>query len=328
MSKLIVTHAAGGGSSVRYLNDLQDVTLSALSDNDILSWDSTANVFVNIPNNPNLNGTYLRLDTSNGPLTDDLHVQGSLRIGNDTVAQEGKIRWTGGDFEGYDGTSWVSFTSSSGSGTPAGADTQIQYNDSGSFGASANLTFVADKLTLSAGTGVNEFSTDGTLAGDSDDAVPTEKAVKAYVDASGGVTSINDLSDVNAPSPSDGEILAWDATSSTYINSDRFVLNTVSLSGSDGTADCDIISVGSGGSVFWFYDASRGAVKQGGMLMTTWNSSGSVATLVKLATDETTTYGVGDSSDLSFLALVSGGNVILQAASVNNWTIGIRRLSL
>ena len=35
---------------------------------------------------------------------------------------------------------------------------------------------------LDLGTGVNEFSTDDTLASDSDDAVPTEQAVKAYVD--------------------------------------------------------------------------------------------------------------------------------------------------
>jgi hypothetical protein len=33
------------------------------------------------------------------------------------------------------------------------------------------------------GTSINEISTDGTLAGNSDDAVPTEKAVKAYIDA-------------------------------------------------------------------------------------------------------------------------------------------------
>ena len=32
------------------------------------------------------------------------------------------------------------------------------------------------------GTSINEFSTDGTMAGDSDDAVPTEKAVKTYAD--------------------------------------------------------------------------------------------------------------------------------------------------
>ena len=35
-------------------------------------------------------------------------------------------------------------------------------------------------------TSINTFSTDDTLAGDSDDAVPTEQAVKAYVDASAG----------------------------------------------------------------------------------------------------------------------------------------------
>ena len=37
-------------------------------------------------------------------------------------------------------------------------------------------------MTLQNGTNVNEFSIDGTLAGNSDDAIPTEKAVKTYVD--------------------------------------------------------------------------------------------------------------------------------------------------
>lgn len=39
------------------------------------------------------------------------------------------------------------------------------------------------KVTLNAGTGINEYSTDGTMGGASDDAVPTEAAVKTYVDA-------------------------------------------------------------------------------------------------------------------------------------------------
>lgn len=38
-------------------------------------------------------------------------------------------------------------------------------------------------LSCSAGASINEISTDGTLAGNSDTAVPTEKAVKTYVDA-------------------------------------------------------------------------------------------------------------------------------------------------
>jgi hypothetical protein len=44
------------------------------------------------------------------------------------------------------------------------------------------LELDSNGMTLASGASVNEFSTDGTLAGDSDDAVPTEKAVKTYVD--------------------------------------------------------------------------------------------------------------------------------------------------
>lgn len=40
-------------------------------------------------------------------------------------------------------------------------------------------------LALTSGARINEFSTDGTLSGNSDIAVPTEKAVKEYVDAGG-----------------------------------------------------------------------------------------------------------------------------------------------
>ena len=37
-------------------------------------------------------------------------------------------------------------------------------------------------LELPNGTSITEFSIDDTLAGNSDDAVPTEKAIKKYVD--------------------------------------------------------------------------------------------------------------------------------------------------
>jgi len=39
------------------------------------------------------------------------------------------------------------------------------------------------QIQIAEGQVINEFSTDGTLAGNSDNAVPTEKAVKTYVDA-------------------------------------------------------------------------------------------------------------------------------------------------
>ncbi len=49
-------------------------------------------------------------------------------------------------------------------------------------GATGN-TVIKGTLTLASGASVNEFSIDDALAGDSDSAVPTEKSVKAYVDA-------------------------------------------------------------------------------------------------------------------------------------------------
>ena len=51
--------------------------------------------------------------------------------------------------------------------------------------ATAAVTFTSLQLINL----VNEFSTDGTLGGDSDAAVPTEKAVKAYADA---LLAVND----------------------------------------------------------------------------------------------------------------------------------------
>ena len=59
-------------------------------------------------------------------------------------------------------------------------------------GPTSSPTFaniVTDDLTTDEITLINtidEFSTDGTLSGNSDSAVPTEKAVKTYVDESGG----------------------------------------------------------------------------------------------------------------------------------------------
>jgi hypothetical protein len=63
------------------------------------------------------------------------------------------------------------FTISDTTGNPV-----VQVDDDGTF-------------SLKNGTGINEFSTDGTLADDSDTAVPTEKAVKSYVDTEAGAST-------------------------------------------------------------------------------------------------------------------------------------------
>lgn len=54
-----------------------------------------------------------------------LDVNGAVRIGNTTNTNAGTIRWTGTDFEGYNGTEWVSLS------TPASADAWSATNTGG-----------------------------------------------------------------------------------------------------------------------------------------------------------------------------------------------------
>jgi|TARA_B100001094_G_scaffold165137_1_gene159877 hypothetical protein len=66
------------------------------------------------------------------------------------------------------------------------ANTVLTTDGSGTFTFATNLSGVslvnAGSVGFAAGTVVNEFSTDGTLAGNSNSAVPVESAVKTYVD--------------------------------------------------------------------------------------------------------------------------------------------------
>lgn len=54
--------------------------------------------------------------------TETLDIQGAVRLGDTATTNPGTIRWTGSDFEGYNGSEWVSLTKPSpGSGVPQGA---------------------------------------------------------------------------------------------------------------------------------------------------------------------------------------------------------------
>lgn len=79
-------------------------------------------------------------------------------------------------------------------------------------------------VQLTSGTSVNEFSTDGTLAGNSDDAVPTEKAVKTYVDGEiSGVSAISNFGGyVSRPK------FEYKDTDEIYINPGRYEHNGTS----------------------------------------------------------------------------------------------------
>ena len=66
----------------------------------------------------------------------------------------------------------------------------------------------AQTTQLSAGTSLNEFSTDKNLTGNSDNAVPTEAAVKSYVDKTGG-GSVNTTANFSGAA---GRVAIWDGT--------------------------------------------------------------------------------------------------------------------
>lgn len=70
--------------------------------------------------------------------------------------------------------------------TPAGSTTRqdrLVLDNAGNLDLLVgNLDINSGSLILALGTNVNNFSTDGTLSGDSDNTVSTEKAVKTYVD--------------------------------------------------------------------------------------------------------------------------------------------------
>jgi hypothetical protein len=81
----------------------------------------------------------------------------------------------------------------------------IGLSDASFLSFDATGTITANKpMKMTNGAAIDEFSIDGTLAGNSDLAVPTEKAVKTYVDANGGgpvaYAAANDLVNIGGGS--------------------------------------------------------------------------------------------------------------------------------
>jgi len=68
-----------------------------------------------------------------------LHVEGGLRIGNSVTNAAGTMRWTGSDFEGYDGSTWKSLTATGGGSLPPGATGQTLWYNGSSWAATSSL---------------------------------------------------------------------------------------------------------------------------------------------------------------------------------------------
>lgn len=79
--------------------------------------------------------------------------------------------------------------SGGGSGTPGGSDTQVQFNDGGSFGGDANFTFnkTTNRLTVDY-VAVNDDAYDATTWNGNLD-VPTKNAVRDKIETLTGLTA-------------------------------------------------------------------------------------------------------------------------------------------
>ena len=107
----------------------------------------------------------------------------------------------------------------------------------------ANTLDIEGDLILQNGTSVNEFSTDGTLAGNSDDALPTDETITFYLQNTGEY----ELDEASLFIQLNGEVIPDSETSSTVLPSGATwasgQLLEVEISGAWGFADDTEISL-------------------------------------------------------------------------------------
>jgi hypothetical protein len=73
------------------------------------------------------------------PMLERLRVDGGIMLGNSSGTNAGTIRWSGSDFEGYNGSAWQSFTATGGGSLPSGTTGQTLRNDGSNWVATSNL---------------------------------------------------------------------------------------------------------------------------------------------------------------------------------------------
>jgi|GEM_PF-4498740 len=175
---------SGSDGQIAYWNS--STTLTGSND---LFWDYT-NTRLGIGNNTPRE----RLDL------EDAGGYGALIIGNSSSSFTGTIRWNGSDFEGYDGSQWLSFTASS-TINGAGTSGQVTYW-SGAGLLSGNDDLFWDATNSILGIGTNTPSSTVTL--DVNGNVLIQNNLEVSDEISGKALLLNPLS--SAPTSAEGKI--------------------------------------------------------------------------------------------------------------------------
>jgi len=194
------------------LTDLTGLTIANPQDGHVLEYNS--GIWINVP-------------ATSGVALTDFTVTSQPASGNGSLTYDdstGAFTFTPPDIS----NAGIALTDlSTTTGTSTGGGSLAYNNSSGVFTfRPANVSVLTpSSIQFPSGAVINEFSTDDTLGGSSNTVVPTENAVKTYVDTAisgisgGGATAINDLSDVDTSStpPTDGQALIWDNANSFWV---------------------------------------------------------------------------------------------------------------
>lgn len=134
---------------------VDNISLSACANGEILKYSTGSSSWVcssDIDTDTNSGGTVTQIDSGNGLTGGPITTTGSLSINSPTCAASERLSWNGNAFVCVD-------TSLSG-GTPAGNNGEIQFNHSGSFGASNNLFWDNSLGRLGLGDATPDFALD------------------------------------------------------------------------------------------------------------------------------------------------------------------------
>ena len=148
---------------------------------------------------------------------------------NVSLGNVSNVKITGGtngyvlSTNGLGGLSWVAQTGGGGNGTPGGSNTQVQFNDSGTFGADANFAFNKSTNTLNVDNIVSNGSQLTNLTGSN---VTGTVANATYATSAGSATTAGTVTTNSQPN-----ITSTGTLSNLNVSGDATITGNLSVSG-------------------------------------------------------------------------------------------------